>query len=114
MQVKQLDMKLSVTSQITPADIPAIASAGFKGIMCNRPDGEEAGQPQWKDVAAAAQAAGLEVRFIPVSGRDVSADAVHGFASALTEIDGTVLAYCRTGTRCEILWNASRQLAGAA
>ena len=111
---KQLSESMTVAPQITVEDIAAIRAAGFSAIMCNRPDGEDEGQPNWRDIETAAQAAGLETRFVPMSGRNPTAEALRGFALATAEIDGPIFAYCRTGTRCEILWNATQPMARAA
>ena len=45
MAIKQLTPTLSVTAQLTPADIAQAAAMGFRAILCNRPDGEGAGPP---------------------------------------------------------------------
>ena len=106
--IKKLSERVSVTAQITPEDILSIRAAGFKGIICNRPDNEEAGQPAWHEIEAAARKAGLEARFAPLSGPVPTDDVLAEFDSAIDHIDGAILAYCRTGTRSEILWNASQ------
>ena len=45
MDIKPLNPGISVSPQIAPGDMAEIAAQGFKAIICNRPDGEEAGQP---------------------------------------------------------------------
>ena len=112
--LRKLSDRMSVASQISVEDIPAIRAAGFSAVMCNRPDGEEAGQPAWREIEAAARDAGLEARFAPMAGRYPTDEALTGFARAVEEIDGAILAYCRTGTRSEILWNATQAVAHAA
>ena len=47
---------------------PAIVAAGFKSIICARPDGEDNGQPCFSDVADEARRNGLEPVHSPVSG----------------------------------------------
>ena len=42
------------------ADVAALAASGFRSIICNRPDGEEAGQPPAATLAEAAAAHGLD------------------------------------------------------
>jgi len=112
--VKKLSAHFSVTPQIAPGDIPAIRAAGFKGIICNRPDGEAEGQPAWRDIEAAARKAGIETRFLPMTGPVPTDQALAGLIRAVEEIDGAILAFCRTGTRSEILWNAVQPLSRAA
>ncbi len=104
MDPKRISDGLSVTPQITVADIPAIKDQGFRAIICNRPDGEGADQPGFEEIERAARAAGLEARYLPVvSGMVEDADA-KSFATALRELPGPVLAYCRSGTRSATLW----------
>ena len=45
MELKKITDAISVSPQIAPADIQAIKAAGFRAIICNRPDGEGADQP---------------------------------------------------------------------
>lgn len=103
---KELDQQVTVAPQIRPEDVAHIAAAGFRTIVCNRPDGEEAGQPDWDEIAQACRHNGIEPRYVPLADRSPTDYAVNGFEKALRETNGKVFAFCRTGTRCEILWNA--------
>ena len=58
MNIKPLSAALSVAAQIVPADVPYVAAAGYKAIICNRPDGEGADQPGFREVEIAAQPGG--------------------------------------------------------
>lgn len=108
MDLRKITEDFSVSAQIAPEDVPAIAEAGFRAILCNRPDGEEWGQPAYDAVADAARAAGLEVQFLPiVSGRITEAD-TEAFRAALDTLPGPILAYCRTGTRCTVMWSLTQ------
>ncbi|MGH1453996.1 MAG: TIGR01244 family sulfur transferase [Paracoccaceae bacterium] len=105
MDPKKISAELSVAEQITPADIKSLAEQGFRSIICNRPDGEAADQPTFQEVEAAAKAAGMQTRYLPiVSGKVSDEDAVK-FGAALIELPGPTLAYCRTGTRSATLWS---------
>jgi sulfide:quinone oxidoreductase len=104
MQPRRLNDQIAVAEQISEADVAEIARLGFRSIINNRPDGEAWGQPNSQAIAAAAAAAGLGYRHVPVvSGRMMEAD-VTAFRQALKDLDGPVLAYCRSGTRSAILW----------
>ena len=105
MEPRQITEDFSVAPQITPGDIPAIAAAGFRSIMCNRPDGEEPGQPHEAEVAEAARAAGLEMRSVPFSSATMTEADVTAFRTPLEEMPAPMLAYCRTGTRCTMMWS---------
>ena len=104
MQMKKLDDKVTVAPQISEGDIPDIKAAGFTVVMCNRPDGEEPGQPTWADIRAAAEAAGLATSFLPMSNRDDAFAVMNEFRRVVDTAAGPVFAYCRSGARCEILW----------
>ena len=58
-QHPHIDDRISVAPQIAPDDVAEIAAAGFNAIVNNRPDGEDAGQPEGAEMRAAAEAAGL-------------------------------------------------------
>ena len=105
MEIKRITPALSVSPQIAVADLPAIKAAGFRSILCNRPDGEGADQPSFDEIAVAAQAAGLEVRYQPIQSGMVRDEDALEFGAALDALPGPVLAYCRTGTRSATLWS---------
>ena len=102
--IRTLTPEVSVAPQIALDDLPAIRAAGFKTVINNRPDGEQPGQPSSAEVEAAAQAAGLAYRHVPVVSGGMSMDDVAAFDAALTESEGPVLAFCRSGTRSATLW----------
>ncbi|HVJ33968.1 MAG TPA: TIGR01244 family sulfur transferase [Terriglobia bacterium] len=105
MQAKPITPTLSVAPQIMPEEMAAIAGAGFRSIICNRPDGEGADQPAFAEIAAAAKSFGMEAVYLPiVSGKVGEADAA-AFGSYLDQLPKPVLAYCRTGTRSATLWS---------
>jgi uncharacterized protein (TIGR01244 family) len=100
-----------VAGQIAPGDIAEIAAAGIAAIVNNRPDGEEPGQPEAAGIEAAARAAGLTCEHIPVAG--VLSDAqIERMAQVLSEAEGPVLAFCRSGTRSIYLWALARARLG--
>ena len=108
MDAKAISPALSVAPQISLDDVQAAKEAGFRAIICNRPDGEAPDQPTSAEIAQAAQAAGLEYRFMPVLPGKVTDDHAVEFADALRDLPGPVLAYCRTGTRSATLWSLSQ------
>ncbi|MCP5266337.1 MAG: TIGR01244 family phosphatase [Burkholderiaceae bacterium] len=108
MDVRKLTEQLSVAAQISPADVPALTTLGFRTLIGNRPDGEVAGQPPFAEIERAAVEAGMNVRFLPVVAGRFTVAQVRGFADMLREAPGPVLAYCRTGTRSTMLWALSQ------
>lgn len=108
MDLRPITEAYAVSPQITAADIAEIAAAGFKSVMCNRPDGEEFGQPDFAEIEAAAQAAGLETAWVPIVSGRLEPEAMARFEAALQEMPMPLLAYCRTGTRCTMLWTVAQ------
>ncbi len=109
MSIRKLTDAISVAGQIEPSDVEAIAEAGFRSMICNRPDGEEFGQPDFERIAEEARQHGLQIRFIPISsGAPVPEEAAGRFREALDELPAPVLAYCRSGTRCTALWSLAQ------
>ncbi|MEO8618742.1 MAG: TIGR01244 family sulfur transferase [Sphingomicrobium sp.] len=104
MDIRTITPNLSVSGQITPAEVAELKAMGFKAIVGNRPDGEEAGQPEWAEIARAAQDAGLETAYIPITPGSLSDEQALAFREAVTGFDKPVLAFCRTGTRSAQLW----------
>lgn len=112
MEYRQITDDYSVSGQITPDEVAAIKAAGFKSVICNRPDDEQPGQPSADSVKVAVEAAGLAFRYIPVISGQMTGDNVADMAEALDEMDGPVFAYCRSGTRCTNLYMAIQQNKG--
>ncbi len=104
---KNLDKDYAVTGQILPAQIPAVAAAGFKSIVCARPDNEDHGQPSFNEVAREAERAGIQIIHVPVSGM-VSQGAFMKFEQAMKQMPKPVLAYCRSGGRAASLYSMLR------
>ena len=105
MDIRKINEGLSVSPQITPAEIAALKDAGFRSIIANRPDAEGADQPGHEEMGKAAKKAGLEFRYLPVTPGIVTDETADAFSTAMTELPGPVLAYCRTGTRSATLWS---------
>ena len=101
---KVLEPRLAVSAQIAPQDLPAIVDAGYRALICNRPDDEAGDQASAESIAAAAADAGLQFRWIPVLGSAIDQAAIDAFHAALNELPTPILAYCRSGNRCTLLW----------
>ena len=76
MDIRRLTAELSVSPQMAAADLAAVAAAGFRSVICNRPDGEGSDQPSYEEIERAAGGHGLEARYLPAeSGKVTDAQA---------------------------------------
>lgn len=108
MPIFKLSESLSVAAQITPQDVSNIAAQGFTTVVCNRPDGEVPDQASMDEIEAACNAAGLLFVRYPVNAMNFPGTDLEGLGELFDDPSQSVLAYCRTGTRCANLWVATR------
>lgn len=104
MNIVTITPDFSASPQITPADVAEIAALGFRSILCNRPDDEDPGQTPFAAIDAAAAEHGLVSAHVPVVSGQISDENVDDFRAAIADLPRPVLAYCRSGTRCQNLW----------
>lgn len=104
MQPKYLDDDLAVLPQINASDTAELAGMGFKTLINNRPDDEEPGQPSTSEMGNAAAQAGLSYQAQPVVSGAITFNDVADFKDLLDRAEKPVVAYCRSGTRCTMLW----------
>ena len=107
MNIVKLTDSLAVSAQIAPEDVAAIAAAGYKVLINNRPDSEESTQPDSAAIAAAAHAAGMEYHHLPVTAPSFPGPDFDAMSNLLDDPSHPVLAFCRSGTRCANLWVAA-------
>ena len=104
MTITQITPDYSVSPQITRDDVKDIAGQGFRAIMCNRFDGEAPDQTPEAVIRAEAERLGLAFASVPVTSGSIHPEDVEDFKTAMAELPGPVLAYCRSGTRSRTLW----------
>jgi uncharacterized protein (TIGR01244 family) len=102
--IRRINDQISVAPQLDPADIVEAARAGFTTIVNNRPDEEEAGQPEGAAIRAVAETLNLAYHAIPITHAGFSGPQVEAMRAVLAAAEGPVLAYCRSGTRSTNLW----------
>lgn len=106
--IRQLDDKTLVAGQLAPEDLAALKEQGVTLLVNNRPDNEDPGQPLSADMEAAALAAGLEYRHIPIR-YGIGPSDVDEMRDALNATgDGKLLAFCRSGNRSTLAWAVAR------
>ncbi len=111
MTPRPLSPTVSVSGQLSPDVVPALAASGVGRVISNRPDGEEPGQPPAAAMEAAARDAGLTFIWIPVSGLP-GPDQVAAVAELLADDVPTVM-FCRSGMRSATVWAMAERLKGA-
>ncbi len=96
---------VSVAPQLTPEAMAEAARAGFRSVINNRPDFEHGpNQPTSAAIEAAAIAAGLEYRHLPVEGGYQSPSQISAAADLLAELPRPLLMFCRSGARSAKLY----------
>jgi sulfide:quinone oxidoreductase len=112
MQVVSITPSLGVADQIDERDVDALAAAGFKSVICNRPD-SEGGTPS-RAIRAACEQHGMKFFMQPVAYGALGLAEGDAFGQILQQCDEPALGYCRSGRRTTALWAiAAAPLAGA-
>lgn len=104
MDICQITADYAVSPQIDANDLPAIKSAGFVAVICNRPDEEVPTEQQAATIRIATEAAGLAFHDIPVTHETLDMDMAARQMAVVAAAGGPVFAYCASGTRCTIVW----------
>ncbi len=103
--IRPIAADVCVAPQLGPEAMAEAARLGFRSVVNNRPDFEGgADQPANAAIEAAARAAGLEYRFLPVNGGYQSPEEIAAFAALMRELPRPVLLFCRSGARSTKLY----------
>jgi uncharacterized protein (TIGR01244 family) len=99
-----------VAPQLTPEAMAEAARIGFRSVVNNRPDFEEGpSQPTSAQIEAAARAAGLQYRHLPVSPAHQTPEDAAAMARLLDELPRPMLMFCRSGGRSGRLYQLALQ-----
>jgi len=110
--IRTLDGRSLVSGQVAPEEVAGLAEQGVTMLVNNRPDGEDADQPLACEIEAAAEAAGIGYRFVPVQ-RGIGPSEVEAMREAMLATgDGKMLAFCRSGTRSALTWALAMRAEG--
>lgn len=104
MQIKTLSDDYSVSPQIEVSDVPSIMQAGFKSVICNRPDQENPEPRQIEAIKAAVESARMEFAENVFDPSSFGPDKIERQAELLAQLPSPVFAYCASGNRCSIVW----------
>jgi len=107
MKFAKINHELTVSDQITIEDLKEIHAQGYKTIFCNRPDQESEGQINFSSIEKEAQNLGIKAIHQPVVSGQISDSDIAQFSSYFEIAQKPIFAYCRTGTRCSMLWALS-------
>jgi len=102
MQIRTLNASFGVADQLEESDLASVAAAGYKTVVCNRPDAE-GGTPMAK-IEAACERHGLAFAALPVEFSTLGLADAERFGAILQESQAPLLAYCRSGRRSAALW----------
>ncbi|MEP6606009.1 MAG: TIGR01244 family sulfur transferase [Nitrosospira sp.] len=107
--LNRIDDNFSFSPQIDEKDLPDIKAAGFKSIICNRPDNEDGGShPDHDLLEAAANKLGLEFAYLPVIPGQINDTNIADFKAIVSQLPAPTIGYCRLGIRSKILYERSR------
>jgi len=110
---RRLSDTVLASPQIGLEEIAAAKALGVTLVINNRPEGEADDQTPGPDIEAAARAAGLDYRAIPITPGRFSESEVAAMAEALDSARGMILSYCRSGTRSSLLWALAQASRGS-
>ena len=107
--LQRVTADFAVAPQLAPESMAAVAKAGFRSVINNRPDFEGGPtQPTGARMAEAAAAAGLAYAHQPVASAVQTPDDIARFSQLLDELPAPILAFCRSGTRSGRLYQLAR------
>ncbi len=105
----EMDANFSTSPQIDVEDLPEIKAAGFKSVICNRPDNEDGGaHADHNFLESEARKLGLEFAYLPVIPGQINESHVAQFKTLIDKLPAPVLGYCRMGMRAKTLYERSR------
>ena len=105
--MKKINNNLYVGPQIFPNDVKDLFENGIKSIICNRPDNEAEGQPDFNEIIGEASNFNIMTSYIPYSSRQMTDENVQEFAKALNELPKPIFAFCLGGVRSEQIAKAA-------
>lgn len=103
MDINQITPDYAVSPQIAASDVATLVEAGFKTIICNRPDVEVPVEYQADAIRAAVEAHGLRFVLNPITHGQLNQSNLDLQAEGLNA-EGPTFAYCASGNRSTVMW----------
>lgn len=103
---------LTAAGALSADNIEALAAAGVKTIINNRPDSEDPGQLPAGEARALCAKHGLAYHHIPFVAATLTRDDIDAFEQVLATAPGPMVAHCRSGTRSTMVWALTRMRHG--
>jgi sulfide:quinone oxidoreductase len=111
MKLLKVNEWLSISGQLEVTDMEQLLQEGVAVVICNRPDKEADDQPLFSELAAAANACGIEAINVPFKSGEM--DSTHVAKMVNLQKQGVrVHAFCRTGNRSLNLYAAAHASMG--
>jgi len=102
---RELTKDVSVSGQITVANVKALRDKGFKTIVNMRPDSDAPDQAKYPQLQSAAQDAGLGYGYIPLKkGAAIPSTAAEALGSVLSRMPKPILLFEETPDRPAKVW----------
>ncbi len=105
MNLQKIGPDIFISAQISVENIKTLAQAGFKTIICNRPDQEDPHQPDFSTIQAAAHEYGIKAHHIPIVPPTIQKSDIETMKTILKSASVPLLAYCHHGTRSMHLYH---------
>ncbi|RCL01528.1 MAG: hypothetical protein JSC085_000415 [Candidatus Tokpelaia sp. JSC085] len=110
MNIHENDDGVYISSQISTDDLQAIADVGIRTVICNRPDREDEGQPDFLLIQQAAAEYNISLYYVPVTGSGVAENSLQAMITILTQAERPLLAYCRSGNRSDTIYRLAKKI----
>ncbi len=107
---KHLADNIYVSSQIVSESLSSIIESGFKTVVCNRPDGEDAEQVNHELFKDELSHFNINFVYLPLIIGGIQPSDVSQFQSVKENNQLPMLLYCRTGSRSTLLWCLSEMI----
>lgn len=111
MHIEQITSQVSVSDQISVADVQTLLDQGVELLVCNRPDDEDEGQTPFADIQIEADRLGLPIKLMAFSSYQITPEYRDQFVELITTRK-RIHAYCRSGSRSRRLWREANALVG--